>query len=274
MAGEVKPYLVGAMPPNFCLCRSILIFIANPRVFHLALHTGSDTGKEYGLHTFPRSILRLLEANALAKWLELFPFPLSGGATNTNTGVIPKNFSIRFNAHRDSIYNTSLVNRSGPPTPSASALNRQAHAGALTAHHPCPPILRETFVACQTALDSLPEEPAPVTLPALKGRFFQSDDIDAEAVEDPPVHAAADPVLPPRPTTTHSNTAPLRLGEDPHLLTEEEGRHATLATFMHAPLLRGATHIYLGDISSPLPFPYGHPGPTHRHFAHHPAHPH
>jgi len=64
--GEVKPYLVGAMAPSSSLCRSILISIANPRVFHSALHTGSDTGKEYGLHTFPRSILIKLEANANA----------------------------------------------------------------------------------------------------------------------------------------------------------------------------------------------------------------
>ena len=78
MAGEVKPYLVGAIAPNSCLCRSILISIANPRVFHLALHTGSGTRKEYGLHTFPRCILRQLEANASAKWLEPFPLPPLG----------------------------------------------------------------------------------------------------------------------------------------------------------------------------------------------------
>ena len=56
--GVVKSYLVGAMDPNSALCRSILVSIANPRVFHSALHTGSDTGKEYGLHSFPRAILR------------------------------------------------------------------------------------------------------------------------------------------------------------------------------------------------------------------------
>ena len=62
--GVVKPYLVGTIAPNSSLCCSILVSIANPRVFHSALHTGSDTGKEYGLHTFPRSILIQLEANA------------------------------------------------------------------------------------------------------------------------------------------------------------------------------------------------------------------
>jgi hypothetical protein len=64
--GEVKPYLVSAMAPNSSLYRFILVSIANPRVFHSALYTGSDTGKDYGLHTFPPSILRQLEAEAYA----------------------------------------------------------------------------------------------------------------------------------------------------------------------------------------------------------------
>ena len=58
LGGEVKPYLVGVIAPNSPLCRTLLLSIANPRVFHSALHTGSDTGKEYGLHTFPINILR------------------------------------------------------------------------------------------------------------------------------------------------------------------------------------------------------------------------
>ena len=67
LAGVVKPCLVGAMAPDSALCRSILVSIANPRVFHSAMHTVSDTGKEYGLHTFPGAILRKLEANTDAK---------------------------------------------------------------------------------------------------------------------------------------------------------------------------------------------------------------
>jgi len=131
LAGVVKPYLVGTMAPNSALCRSILVSIANPRVFHSALHTGSDTGKEYGLHTFPRAIFRQLEANAEAKWLVPFSLTSAGGTTSTTTGLIPKIFSIRFGAHRDSIYNTSQVTRSGPLTPTALALTKQAHAGTL-----------------------------------------------------------------------------------------------------------------------------------------------
>jgi len=53
MDGVIKPYLVGTMAPNSALCRSILIFITSPRSFHSVLYAGSDTGNEYGLHTFP-----------------------------------------------------------------------------------------------------------------------------------------------------------------------------------------------------------------------------
>jgi hypothetical protein len=58
----IQPFLVGPTLPNSHICKGIYVAIANPRVFHLALHTGSDTGKEFGLHTSPRSILRQLEA--------------------------------------------------------------------------------------------------------------------------------------------------------------------------------------------------------------------
>ena len=85
--GKVQPYLVGAMAPNSPLCRFILVSIANPRVFHSALHTGSDTGKEDGLHTFPRSILRQLEANVDAQWLEPFSLTRAGTSSSTNTGI-------------------------------------------------------------------------------------------------------------------------------------------------------------------------------------------
>ena len=41
--GVVKPYQVGTMDSNSALCRSILVSIANLRVFHSAIHTGFDT---------------------------------------------------------------------------------------------------------------------------------------------------------------------------------------------------------------------------------------
>jgi hypothetical protein len=88
-----------------------------------------------------------------------------GGEPNTTAGVIPKHFSIRFIAHRDSIYNTSQVTRSGTLAPTAPALTKQAHAATLTQHHPSPLFVKETLPDYHTALDNLPEEPEPVTLP-------------------------------------------------------------------------------------------------------------
>jgi len=164
-----------------------MVSIASPRVFQSALHTGSDTGKEYGLHTFPRAILKQLEAKADAKWLVPFSITPAGGPTTTTTGVISKNFSIRFGSHRDSIYNNSHVTGSGPLAPTALALTRQAHAGTLTQYHPSPLIMEEILPDYQTAIDSLSEEPDLVILSDLKGRFFQTDEMDAETTADPPV---------------------------------------------------------------------------------------
>ena len=45
--------------------------------------------------------------------------------------------------------------------------------------------MEEAIPDYQKALDSLPEEPSPVTLPALMRRFFQTDAMDAEEAEDP-----------------------------------------------------------------------------------------
>ena len=66
LEGEVQPYFIGPTLPNSNLCTAIYISLANPRVFHMALHTGSDTGKEFGMHTFPRAIVRQLENNEVA----------------------------------------------------------------------------------------------------------------------------------------------------------------------------------------------------------------
>ena len=110
--------------------------------------------------------------NADAEWLVPVSLTPARGAANTITGIIPKNFSIRFGAHRDYIYNTSQVPRPGPLNPTAPTLTRQAHAGTLTQYQPSPLILEETLPDYQTALDILPEELDPVTLPALKGSFF------------------------------------------------------------------------------------------------------
>jgi len=38
------------------LCQNLILSIANTRVYHSALHSGLDSHKEFGLHTFPKSV--------------------------------------------------------------------------------------------------------------------------------------------------------------------------------------------------------------------------
>ena len=99
----VDPYLIGEMLPNSLRCQTIFVSIAIPRVFHMALQSGSDTGKEYGLYTFPRYILRELEAFETATWWDSFRLTPSGDSTCSAEGTLPKNFYIRSGAQKDSV---------------------------------------------------------------------------------------------------------------------------------------------------------------------------
>ncbi len=38
----------------------ILVSIANPTVYHKALHSGSDSNREFGMHIFPNFVLHQL----------------------------------------------------------------------------------------------------------------------------------------------------------------------------------------------------------------------
>ena len=158
--------MVGTMASNSPLCRSILVSIANPRVFHLAIHTGLGTEKEYSLHTFPRSILRQLASSDTIIWWEHVCLPPTGGSTRSTDGEFPKNFSLCFGAHRDSICGSTTASSAGPLTSSAPASTRAAHVAALTHRHPLPPIMEGDFLKYTDALANLPEEPTTITLPA------------------------------------------------------------------------------------------------------------
>jgi hypothetical protein len=61
IAKEPHPFVVGAGEITSPLCTSILLSIASPKVLHFALHTGPDSNKEYGLHTFSKYRLQYLE---------------------------------------------------------------------------------------------------------------------------------------------------------------------------------------------------------------------
>jgi hypothetical protein len=55
--GIPQPFVVGPGTGNSPNCRSILVSIANPVVYHKVLHSGSDSNREFGLHVFPKSVL-------------------------------------------------------------------------------------------------------------------------------------------------------------------------------------------------------------------------
>ncbi len=77
--GIPQPYIIGTGAIDSPVCQSILISIANPRVFYSALHSGSDTHKEFGLHIFPKSVLRQVETAQGVQWFT----PLSLAPTTT-----------------------------------------------------------------------------------------------------------------------------------------------------------------------------------------------
>jgi len=54
--GEPRPFTVGSGAKQ-SLSYNLLLSIANPKVYHSVLHSGSDSSKEFGLHTFPKSVL-------------------------------------------------------------------------------------------------------------------------------------------------------------------------------------------------------------------------
>jgi hypothetical protein len=197
----------GTTFPNSRICTCIYVSIANPRVFHLALHIISEIGKEFGLHTFPRTILRQLEECQDATLLKSFRLTPTTCTFDSSTGDIPKNFSLRLRAHMYSICGTSMGSRTGPLTPSAPGAVRAAQAAALTHRHPRPPILDEVFPSYDTALSNLPKESTPLTLPALTTPQHSPEDMDDETTgpsldpariptEGPPEDSGPQPLQP------------------------------------------------------------------------------
>jgi hypothetical protein len=131
--GEPQPFVVGVgiLPTHFC--QNLFLSIANPRVYHSALHSGSDSHKKFGLHTFPKSILRQLATALGIQWLSPFTLPLrtpSGDAPEAAPArtTIPKNLTIRFEAHRASVYGSSAAAKMTPFDIAAYDHVRESHA--------------------------------------------------------------------------------------------------------------------------------------------------
>jgi hypothetical protein len=102
--------------------------IACPRVFHSALHTGSNSLRDFGLHTFPKRVLEALEEASAATWLAPFRLPQTPQTGVPVPGPLPKNLSIRFVTHRASIYGSTKAANTMALTLSANDKTRESHA--------------------------------------------------------------------------------------------------------------------------------------------------
>ena len=169
IVGLPQPFVVDSRAKQTYLCHNLLIPIANPLVYHSILHSGSDSSKEYGLHTFPKSVLQQLIAVPWIQWLTPFALPLhppSGAAPEAAPArtEIPKNLTIRFGAHRASVYGSSAAAKTAPFTTSAKDPVRGAHARDFIQKPVQPKILDEEFPNYQKLLDGMATDPILVTL--------------------------------------------------------------------------------------------------------------
>ena len=73
--GIPQPYVVGAREVTSPLCYSLTLSIACPKVFHNALHTGSNSTRDFGLHTFPKFVFQQLKTAQEASWKNSFRPP-------------------------------------------------------------------------------------------------------------------------------------------------------------------------------------------------------
>jgi hypothetical protein len=154
--GNVHPFVVGTGAINSPLCQSIIVSIANPRVYHNALHSGSDSTREFGLHIFPKSVLRLSETNPAGKLFA--PLSLPSPSTPGTAGAPPslsKNLTIRLGVRRASVYDASHAAKTSPFIAAAKDPARESHARDFIAKPVHPKILDEEFPEYQTLLDAM-----------------------------------------------------------------------------------------------------------------------
>ena len=108
------------------------LYVAYPKVFHNALHTGSNSYKDFGLHTFPKCVIQQLETAQNASWKASFRPPPPVQIGTTPLGPLPINLSIRFGAHRASIYGITKAAKINALTATAKAQTRESHAIELS----------------------------------------------------------------------------------------------------------------------------------------------
>ncbi len=170
--GKPQPFVIGAGTIPTHLCQNLLLSIANPRVYHTVLHSRSDSHQEFCLRTFPKSVLQQLATAQGIQWLSpcTLPLRLPSGDTPEATLArtsIPKNLTIRFGAHRASVYGSSAAAKTAPFATAAKDLVSESHVRDYI-HKPIQPkILDEKFSDYQKLIDDMEVDPTPVTLACL-----------------------------------------------------------------------------------------------------------
>jgi hypothetical protein len=166
--GTPQPFVVGPGTGNSPTCRSILVSIANPTVYHKVLHSGSDSNREYGLHVFPKSVLQQLATAVGVTWPATFLLPADTAPLISGVRVAyPKNLSLRFGAHRASVYGNSSTAKNAAFNTAAKDSIREAHAVEFMARPISPRILFEEFTDYETLLSDMTADPTPITLPCI-----------------------------------------------------------------------------------------------------------
>jgi hypothetical protein len=262
--GIPQPYLIATGAINSPVCQSILISIANPRVFHSAIHSGSDTHKEFGLHIFPKSVLRLLETAPNVKWLTPLQLAPLANPGNGETPSLPKNLTIRFGAHRSSIYGAHSA-KLPALSPAAKDPVRESYAREFIKRPTRPMILDAEFPEFQTLLDAMENEVPPITLPCItplvpvqiqaptpstSGQKRRADkDTEAEAdtgASGSGSHPASSQMAQPEGTNLQGKASATTQSETEEPYTREEA----LSAFIGSPRLPNADSLVMGHISA------------------------
>ncbi len=111
-------------------------------MYHKVLHSGSDSNREFGLHVFPKSVLQQLATTEGVTWMAPLLFPSDTAPLVNGVRVAyPKNLSLRFGAHRASVYGCSATAKNAPFNAVAKDLTKEAHAMDFMARPVLPHIL-------------------------------------------------------------------------------------------------------------------------------------
>ena len=154
-----KPYVVGDGEVTPPLYSSLTLSIACPIVFHTALYAGLNSARDFSLHTFSKSVLQQLETAPGASWKASFRPLASAHIGSAPLGPLPKKMTIRFGAHRTSIYGTTTSAKTMVLTATAKDQARESHARELTGRQTRPKIRDEEFPDYQKLLDNAEVEP-------------------------------------------------------------------------------------------------------------------